>query len=148
MSKANDIDDLLGEGKPAKKTATKKTAAPAVETKAPAAKKAAPKAEAKAAAPAAKPAAKKAAAPAAPEKAPKAKRERVPVEFEDGEKEALMKRIPKLLKSPIGSKDLAAKLEIPTRKLRPVLYSMQRAGTVSLELAASRAQGMTVSAAA
>jgi hypothetical protein len=130
MTKASDIDDLLGDGK--------STKAPKGKT----AKTKAPKAEA-----AAKTTAKKA-APAAEAKAPKAKRERPPVTFEEGEKEALMKRIPKLLKHPIGTKDLAAKLEIPTRKLRPVLYSMQRAGLVSLELAASRAQGMTVSAAA
>lgn len=114
MSKANDIDDILG-------------APPGTKPK-------------KAA---------KAPAKVAKEEAPaKAKRVREPVVFAEGEKEELMKRIPKLVKKPISSKELATKLDIPTRKLRPVLYSLERAGTVSLELAASRAQGMTVSAAA
>lgn len=146
MSKTNDIEDLLGEKKPAAKKAAPaaKKAAPAKTTKvAPAvAKKAA---ATKATAPATKPAVKKAPV----EKAPKAdkpapKRERVPVEFAEGEKEALMKRIPKLIKGTVNSKDLAVKLEIATRKLRPVLYSLERAGTITLQSAASRTQGMDI----
>jgi ribosomal protein S25 len=125
MTKANDIDDLLGDDAPA--------------TKAPA-KKAAAKAPAKAAA--------KAPAKATPAKAEKAAKVREPVEFEDGEKEALMKRVPKLLKNPINSKDLAAKMEISTRKLRRVLYSLERTGAITLKLGASRTEGMTVAAAA
>ncbi len=149
MTKQSDIDDLLGEAKPAKTKA--KAAAPKADAKAekPAAKKAAaPKAEAKPAK-----ADKAAAAPAKPAKAdkaaaPKAKAVKEPVVFADGEREDLMKRAAKLVKKPITSKDLAAKLEIPTRKLRPVLYSMQRAGSVVLELGASRTAGLTVSPAA
>jgi hypothetical protein len=138
MSKANDVEDLLGtDTKPAaKKTAAKKVAAPA----APAAKKAAAK---EVAAPA--PAKKAAAKPAAEAKAPRVKE---PVVFEEGEREALAKRIKQLVKKPWNSKALAEKLEIPTRKLRQVLYSMSRAGTIDLELASSRALGMTVSPAA
>lgn len=138
MSKASDVEDLLGEGtaKPAKKPAAKKTAAPAEAKAKPAAKKVA------ATEPAAKPAAKKAAKPAAEAKAPRTKE---PVVFEEGEKEALMKRVKQTVKKPWNSKELAAKLEVPTRKLRQVLYSMSRAGTIDLELASSRALGMTVS---
>lgn len=130
MSKANDVEDLLGEGtaKPAKKPAAKKTAvAPA-------------KAEAKTA-----PAKKVKATDDA--EAP-AKRVKEPVVFEEGEREALMKRVKQVVKKPWNSKELAVKLEVPTRKLRQVLYTMSRAGTISLELAASRALGMTVTPAA
>lgn len=135
MSKANDVDDLLGtDTKPAKKTAAKK-AAPAAPAAKPAAKKVAVKEEAK-------PAAKKAVKAEATEKAPRVKE---PVTFEEGEKEALMKRVKQTVKKPWNSKELAAKLEVPTRKLRQVLYSMSRAGTIDLELASSRALGMTVS---
>lgn len=126
MSKANDVEDLLGEGtaKPAKKTAAKKTAvAPA-------------KAEAKTA-----PAKK---AKATDDAEAPAKRVKEPVVFEEGEREALMKRVKQVVKKPWNSKELAVKLEVPTRKLRQVLYTMSRAGTISLELAASRALGMTV----
>lgn len=133
MSKANDVDDLLGtDTKPAAKKPTNKKVAPATK---PAAKKEAVKE-------ATKPAAKKVAKEEATEKAPRVKE---PVVFEEGEKEALMKRVKQTVKKPWNSKDLAAKLEVPTRKLRQVLYSMSRAGTIDLELASSRALGMTVS---
>ncbi len=160
MTKANDIDDLLGDdapapNAPAKKAAAKapaKAAAKATAKAAPAKKAVADKAEKPAAkaTPAKAPA--KAASPAkAPAKAAKADKPakvREPVEFEDGEKEALMKRVPKLLKNPINSKDLAAKMEISTRKLRRVLYSLERTGAITLKLGASRTEGMTVAAAA
>ena len=139
MSKASDVEDLLGGDTKftAKKPAAKK-ATPAAEAKGkPAAKKVAakePEAE--------KPAAKKAVKKDTEAKAPRVKE---PVVFEEGEKEALMKRVKQTVKKPWNSKELAAKLEVPTRKLRQVLYSMSRAGTISLELSASRALGMTVS---
>lgn len=157
MSKASDIDDLLGGDAPATKAPAKKAAAKApakAAAKAPAKPAPAKKAVAdKAEKPAAKatPAPAKKAAPAKaekPAKADKPAKVKEPVEFEDGEKEALMKRVPKLLKNPINSKDLATKLEVSTRKLRRVLYSMERAGTVTLKLGASRTEGMTVAAAA
>jgi hypothetical protein len=140
MSKASDVDDLLGEApaKPAaKKAAAKKVAAPAEAKAKPAAKKAAAKTPAK-------PAAKKA------PKAAEAKEPRVkePVTFEEGEREALIKRVKQIVKKPWNSKDLAVKLEIPTRKLRQVLYSASRQGIVDLQLSASRATGMTVTPAA
>lgn len=140
MTKANDVADLLGEDtpktdKPAKKVAAKK-AAPVAEAK-PAAKKVAAK-------PAAAPA-KKAAAPKA-EKAPKEKAAKEPITFEEGERDALYKRIKQIVKTKsINSRDLAAKLEISTRKLRPVLYSLQGQGAVTLELGSSKVAGMTVS---
>lgn len=138
MSKAEDIDDVLGEStsKPAKgKRAAKE---------APAAKKAAGKKAVKAApAPAAKKApAKKAVKAEAAERPAKE-----PIVWEEGEREALIKRIPKLVSKPINSRDLAAKLEVPTRKLRTVLYSMAKGANpvLSLELGASKVLGMTVS---
>ena len=133
MSKQTDIEDLLGDTPAAKPAKPKKAAAPA-------------KAEKPAAKPAkAEKAPKEAAAAPKAEKAPKAPKEAVV--FAEGEREALMKRIPKLLKNPINSRDLAAKLEIQTRKLRPVLYALERAGTVKLESSASRTAGMMVTAA-
>jgi hypothetical protein len=148
MSKANDIDDLLGD-------------APAKGKKAPAAKKAAPVAEAK-------PAAKKVAAKAEPEakvKAPakkaakveddilgeipvKAKSVKAPISFAEGERQALADAVTahfKRSKKGINSKDLAAKLETETRKLRVVLYALVAKGVVSLEPGASKVAGMTVS---
>lgn len=141
------------------KTAPKKTAKPAesdedlLGTK-PAAKKAPAK---KAAEAETKPAAKKAPAKKAaeaeddlmgtakPTKAPKAKKVKEPVTFEEGERDALLAKIPKMVKKPINSRDLAAKLEIHTRKLRPLLYSLERAELVKLESGESRLAGMTVS---
>lgn len=96
-----------------------------------------------------KPAAKKgkAKAEAADEAAPKAKAKKVkePVVFAEGERDELLARIPKLVKKPINSRDLAVKLEISTRKLRPLLYSLERAEVVKLESGESRLAGMTVS---
>lgn len=156
MSKANDVEDLLGETTPAKKTKAK--AAPAKEA-APAAKKTASKkstidvlAEQTVAK---KATAKKAAVKEeAPAKAPKAKaepKERVakePVTFAEGERDEIIKRIKANCKKPINSKDLAAKLGIDTRKLRPCLYTAQKRGIVDLEPGASPVAGMTVSLAA
>lgn len=143
------VEDLVGKtDKPAKKSAAEKPA------KAAPAKKAAaktedllgtkPKAKKE---PAEKPAK---AAPAKKAKAepaePKAKRERVakpPVEFAEGEREELIKKIGKL-KAATNSRDLATKLGVDTRKLRTVLYSAERQGLITLELAGSRVEGMTV----
>jgi hypothetical protein len=124
---AKEVDDLLGGTSTPSKS--KSAAKPAAKTSA--------KPAAKTAAPAAKP------VKVAAVKAEKAVRE--PVTFAEGEREALAKRVKQTVKKPWNSKELAAKLEIPTRKLRQVLYSMDRAGTIKLELAASRALGMTVS---
>jgi len=138
MSKQNDIDDLLGgdvttDTKPTKKAAAKKTAAP--------------KKEAKVEAPAAKkPAAKKVKAEAAEEAAPKAKKE--PIVFAEGERDTLIDGVTahfKRSKKPINSRDLAEKLGTETRKLRMVLYSLQKKEIVSLEAGASKVGGMTVS---
>lgn len=130
MSKVSDVEDLLGEDtvKPTKKPAAKKTAAAPTnaEAKTASAKKVKPTEDAEA----------------------PAKRAKVPVVFEEGEREALMKRVKQVVKKPWNSKELAVKLDVPTRKLRQVLYAMSRAGTITLELAASRALGMTVSPAA
>ena len=149
MSKANDIDDLL-EGKasgkaskaPAKKAAATKTA-PAKAEKAPAKKSAPAKAEkpSKAAPAKAEKPSKAEAAPAKP------KRVVEPLVFAEGERDELMARAPKLCKKPINSRDLAEKLGTTTRKLRRVLYSLQRAGKVTLESGEARTMGMTVTAA-
>lgn len=137
MSKDQDMAELLGTDKPAVKKAAAKKAAPAKADAKPAAKKAAPaKAEV---AVKAKPAAKKAAAEDKPA------RVKEPVVFEEGEREALIKRVKTLVKKPINSKDLAVKLDIATRKLRRVLYSAQKQGVIALELSESKAAGMTVS---
>lgn len=151
MSKANDVEDLLGETTPAKKAPAKKAA---TKEAAPAAKKA-PAKKAAAEEPAKKAPAKKAAAKEeAPAKAPKAKaepKERVakePVTFAEGERDELIKRIKANCKKPINSRDLAAKLGIDTRKLRPCLYTAQKRGIVDLEPGASPVAGMTVSLAA
>jgi len=128
MAKKDDIDDLLGDTKeaaPAKKAPAKK--APA---------KKAVKAEA---APAKKAPAKKAAAEPAERPA------REPVTFEEGERDELYKRIKKMVKKAINSRELAEKLEIPTRKLRVVLYSMAKREEIVLEPGESKVTGMTVS---
>lgn len=152
MSKANDVEDLLGETTPAKKTKTK--AAPAKEA-APAAKKSAKKEATEE--PAKKAPAKKSQVEVAKEaKASKAKaaaepKEKVakePVTFAEGERDELIKRIKANCKKPINSRDLAAKLGIDTRKLRPCLYTAQKRGIVDLEPGASPVAGMTVSLAA
>lgn len=142
MTKETDVNDLLGNDTPVteKPAKAKKDA-----TKAPA-EKPAKKADK---APAEKPA-KADKAPKADKAEPKVAKERAkkdPITFAEGEREAIIKRIPKLLKNPINSKTLAEKLEIETRKLRSVLYAMERAGVIALERGASRTSGMTVSSA-
>lgn len=146
MGKKEDIEDILGDGKATK--GSKKADKPAkTEKPAKADKKAAkPAKEEKPAKKADKPA--KAAKAEKPAKEEKAARVREPVEFEDGEKEALSKKVLKAVtkagKGGIVSKDLAATLEIKTRKLRAVAYSMERAGEIKLKPGASRAAGMTL----
>lgn len=131
MGKQNDIDDLLG-GDPAPKTKPKadKPAAKAKAETAPAKKAKADK-------------------PAAEAPAKKAKKAKEPIVFAEGEKEEIAKKVLKIVnKAEASSKDIAAKLGIATRKLRPVLYSMSRAGEVVLEAGESRVAGMMVFAAA
>jgi len=144
MTKETDVNDLLGNDTPVteKPAKAKKDA-----TKAPAkkAEKAAPAKKADKA-PAEKPA-KAEKAPKAEKAEPKERAKKDPIVFAEGEREAIIKRIPKLLKNPINSKALAEKLEIETRKLRAVLYAMERAGVIALERGASRTSGMTVSSA-
>ena len=94
-------------------------------------------------APAAKTAAKKGAAP----KEPKV---RGAIAFEDGEREAYEKAIKRIAKTPIITRELNKKLVwgdntgMPGRKLRDVLYAMQRKGAITLTPGANRAAGMTV----
>lgn len=144
MTKETDVNDLLGNDTPVteKPAKAKKDA-----TKAPAkkAEKAAPAKKADKA-PAEKPT-KAEKAPKADKAEPKERAKKDPIVFAEGEREAIIKRIPKLLKNPINSKALAEKLDIETRKLRAVLYAMERAGVIALERGASRTSGMTVSSA-
>jgi hypothetical protein len=125
MSKKDDIDDLLGDTPAKTKPAAKKAKA---EPEAPAAKKAAPKAEAAA--------------------EPKEKAKKEPITFAEGERQAIADAVTahfKRSKKPINSKDLAAKLETETRKLRVVLYSLVKKEVVQLEPGESKVSGMTVS---
>ncbi|UOF78598.1 Z-DNA-binding protein 1/Z-DNA complex-binding [Bacteriophage sp.] len=148
MSKKDDIDDLLGDTKPAKKTAAKKeAAAPAKEVKeakAPAAKKAAkeePKAEAK-------PAPAKKAATKEADAEPKEKAKKEPIRFEEGERQTIADAVTahfKRSKKPINSRELAEKIGTETRKLRVVLYSLVKKEVVQLEPGESKVSGMTVS---
>jgi len=148
MSKKDDIDDLLGDAKPAKKkTAAKKEAAPAKAEK-PAKKTAAKKeaAPAKAEKPAkeAKEAKEAKAAPAEPKE--KAKKE--PIRFEEGERQTIADAVTahfKRSKKPINSRELAEKIGTETRKLRVVLYSLVKKEVVQLEPGESKVSGMTVS---
>lgn len=149
MSKANDIDDLLGDAPatkaPAKKTAAKTKAASVAESK-PAAKKVAAKAEPEAKAPAKK--AAKVDDDILGEAPVKAKSVKAPISFAEGERQALADAVTAHFmrsKKGINSKDLAAKLETETRKLRVVLYALVAKGVVSLEPGASKVAGMTVS---
>ena len=131
MSKKDDVEELLGESKPAKKTAAKEAAAPA--------KKTAPKAEAKK-----EPAAKK--TKAEPEAKERAKKE--PITFDEGERQTIADGVVahfKRSKKPINSRDLAEKLGTETRKLRLVLYSLVKKELVTLEPGESKVAGMTVS---
>lgn len=128
MGKKDDVADLLGEDdtKPAKKTTPAKKVAAVKEEAKPAAKKAAP--------------AKKAVVKEAAERPA-----REPIEFAEGERDELYKKIKKMVKKAINSRELAEKLEIPTRKLRVVLYSMAKREEITLEPGESKVQGMTVS---
>lgn len=156
MSKDTDINDLLGDAKPAKAKGTDalkaakgpSKAAPKAEPAAPA-KPAKAKPEAKVATPAKK--APKAAA--APAKKAKAKAEPVeraakdPIEWADGEKEKLTKKLlDKVRKEPkgINSKDTAEHLGISTRKQRPLLYSLQRSEHIVLKPGDSPVAGMLI----
>ena len=136
MSKKDDIDDLLGDSKPAaKKAAPKKDAkaekpAPAAkktkEPEAPAAKKAAPKAE------------------------PKEKAKKEPIRFEEGERATIESGVLahfKRSKKAINSRELAEKLGTETRKLRLVLYKLANRAepAITLESGESKVSGMTVS---
>ena len=144
MSKKDDIDDLLGEGteaKPAKKTASKKEAAPKADAKP--AKKAAVKEEAVAEA---KTPAKKAAAKEDGEAKTPAKKE--PISFEEGERQTISDGVTahfKRSKKPINSRELAEKLGTETRKLRLVLYSLAKKEVITLQPGESKVNGMTVS---
>ena len=149
MSKKDDIDDLLGEGteaKPAKKTASKKEAAPKADAK-PAKKtaskkEAAPKADAKPA----KTPAKKAATKEDGEAKTPAKKE--PISFEEGERQTISDGVTahfKRSKKPINSRELAEKLGTETRKLRLVLYSLAKKEVITLQPGESKVNGMTVS---
>lgn len=147
MSKQDDISDLLGEGtaKPAKKTTAKKTEAAAPVKKA--SKKVEPVAEAK---PVKKTAAAAPAKKVAEAKAEKPASVKAPVRFAEGERNALYDAIAqhfKRSKKSINSKELATKLGVETRKLRPVLYALANRAepVVTLELSASKVHGMTVS---
>lgn len=94
-------------------------------------------------APAAKTAAKK-------EAAPKEPKVRGAITFDDGEREAYEKAIKRIAKTPIITRELNKKLVwgdntgMPGRKLRDVLYAMQRKGAITLTPGANRAAGMTV----
>lgn len=138
------VEDLL-EGKPKGKSKTPKEAAPD-------------------AAPAAAKKGKKAAAEPAPEAAPAKKGKKAAkeaeaektgtrgevVRFAEGERQALYDGVTghfKKSKKPIASKDLAEKLGVSTKKLRPVLYSLAKreAAPIVLSLDGSRVGGMTIS---
>lgn len=137
MGKQNDIDDILG-GEPTPKTKAKKDA--------PAAKPAAKASKATTKPAKEEPQAK---APAKEAKEPKVRAKKEPVVFEDGEQEDIIKKAKKIVaKGDINSRELASKLGIATRKLRPCLYVMSRAGDVVLTPGESRVHGMTVSPAA
>jgi hypothetical protein len=143
---------------PAKPTAKK--AAPAKAVKAPA--KAAPakavKAPAKAAPAKAVKAPAKAVDKAAPAKAVKAPakavakaaskpattRESEFIVFAEGERAELSKQIKKIVRKEMNSRTLAERLGIHSRKLRRVLYGMDKAGTIKVVPGPSRKLGMYV----
>ena len=140
-STAAPADDLLGTPAPA--TATKVVKKPAKTVAAPAAAAAPADDLLGTPAPAAETAAKKVAAP----KEPKV---RDAISFEEGEREAYEKAIKRIAKTPIVTRELNKKLVwgantgMPGRKLRDVLYAMQRKGAITLTPGANRAAGMTV----
>lgn len=84
------------------------------------------------------------------EAAPKDPKVRGAITFEDGEREAYEKAIKRIAKTPIITRELNKKLVwgevtgMPGRKLRDVLYAMQRKGAITLTPGANRAAGMTV----
>jgi hypothetical protein len=159
-TKDKEIEDLLGDGdnKPAKAKKTAAKPADKADKKTKAEKPAKEDKPAKAGKPAKAPKEGKAEKPAKAEK-PKAKkpadagekpaRTREPITFEEGERDKIAKKVEKQLtkvdkKKGINTKDLSAAVEVPTRKLRAVLYSMERAEQCKLKPGSSRAAGMTV----
>ena len=146
MSKANDVDELLGTKAPTK-PAAKKAAAKADTAEAKPAKKTAKVKEEVADVTEAKPA-KKTAKVKEEAAEPKARAPKAPISFEEGERATIADGVKahfKKSKKPINSKDLAAKLETETRKLRVVLYTLKNQGVVTLESGESKVAGMTVS---
>ena len=149
-TKDNEIEDLLGDSKKTKAEKPAKAKAPKAEKPVKAeekpAKKAAPKAEKPAKEAPWEKGGKKAAK--TEEKPAKAKRERPAMSFEDGERDTIQKKVVKAMakvdKKGINSRELAEKCGTETRKLRAVLYSMERAGEVKLKPGESRVAGMTV----
>lgn len=149
MSKTENVDDLLG-GDAAKATKAPKAKEPAKAAASPAKAPKAPKADpAPTAAP--KPASKAPAKPAAkkaPEPAAAPKRERTPLQFEEGERDKLYAKITKAMakvdKKGINTRELAEKLGTETRKLRVCLYTMVNRGEVKLKAGDSKVAGMTV----
>jgi hypothetical protein len=142
VSKAENVDDLLGGDAPAaaKKAPAKKAPAKKAEKPAKEEKPAKGKKEAK---PAAKAPAKKAAA------AEPVARTRTPIQFEEGERDKLYGKIEKQLpkidkKKGINSRELAEKLGTETRKLRVCLYTMVGRGQVVLKSGESKVAGMMV----
>lgn len=80
------------------------------------------------------------------EEAPK--KRRAPISFSEGERDQLAEQVTahfKRNKKPINSRDLATKLGTETRKLRLVLYTLQRREAVLLTPGESKVAGMTVS---
>ena len=64
--------------------------------------------------------------------------------FEHGEREALAKQIKRMVKKPTNTRELCAKLEIHPRKLRRVVYEMDKRGQIVLVPGPSRKLGMFV----
>ena len=119
---------------PAKKAAPAK-AVKAVKDEKPAAKKAAP---AKAVKATVKPVAKK-----APATTPSGRPSEFIV-FAEGERAELAKQIKKIVRKEMNSRVLAERLGIHSRKLRRVLYGMDKAGMIKVVPGPSRKLGMYV----
>ena len=125
---------------PAKKVAAKpvaKKAAPAKAVKA-VAKPVAKKAPAKAVKAVAKPVTKKAPAKTATSRPSEF------IVFAEGERAELAKQIKKIVRKEMNSRVLAERLGIHSRKLRRVLYGMDKAGTIKVVPGPSRKLGMFV----
>lgn len=120
-----DIEDILGDIK----ASNGKTDKPA---------KAAPAKAEKPAKPAAKPAAKKAPAKTATSRPSEF------IVFAEGERAELAKQIKKIVRKEMNSRVLAERLGIHSRKLRRVLYGMDKAGTIKVVPGPSRKLGMFV----